>query len=277
MNYLVVKKKGIQGEFLKVISSDNDIYQLPQNLHNGVPYNASYKIEEDEWFTIDNFSEKEFYIDFLSRDFLSTDFNQISQLDYKKLEYLCSIQENFYLFQKIYETNIIRKKFLSFSATPVLVEREEPILILNTIPDAIYDNASDLLYFRKISTLTSIFRGIEILYKEATQAETEQFLRSSFIRLEEGYNADKVKTANRKRIALAMDTLQTFSPQARQSIFTYIKEYCDELDYDVLQNSFKIQSEEDLKKLLYGIEQRYYTTILGNEKRLANSVMVLNS
>lgn len=134
------------------------------------------------------------------------------------------------------------------SATPVLVDSEnEPILILNKIPDAIYDKDFDLLYFKKLSALTSIFRGIETLYKEATQGETEQFLKNDFIRLEEGYNVNKVKTANRKRIALAMDTLGTYSPQDQQSIFAYTKEYCGELQYDENQKFFRIKSEDDLK------------------------------
>ena len=34
-------------------------------------------------------------------------------------------------------------------------------------------------------------------------------------------------------------------------------------------------SEKELKELIYGIEQRYYTTEIGNEKRLANSVIKL--
>lgn len=278
MNYLVSKTKGVQGEFFKVLSSEGDIYLMPQNIQNGVPYSPSYKLDEDEWFTIDDFSNKEFFIEFLSRTFISTDYNQVTLQNYSKLEYLCSVQGETYFFQKIYESNLIKKKFLSMSATPVLVDSEnEPILIINKIPDAIYDKESDLLYFKKLSALTSIFRGIEILYKEATQVETEQFLQSNFIRLEEGYNVNKVKTANRKRIALAMDTLGTYSSRDQRSIFAYTKEYCGELQYDENKKFFRITSEDDLKKLLYGIEQRYYTTLLGNEKRLANSVMVLNN
>lgn len=278
MNYLVVKTKGVQGSFFKVLSSESAIFQLPQNLDNGVPYTPTYKLEEDEWFTIDTFSEKEFYIHFLSKTFISTDYNQLPQQYYSKIEYLCSCQGGIYYFQKIYESHIIKKKFLSFSNTPKLIESEnEPILVLNKFSDAIYDKSTDILYFKKLSTLTSIFRGIETLYKEATQAETEHFLQNKFIRLEEGYNADTVKTANRKRIALAMDTIQSFTERDQKNIFSYIKEYCDDLSYDERQNYFMIKSEEDMKKLLYGIEQRYYTTILGNEKRLANSVMVLNT
>ncbi len=39
--------------------------------------------------------------------------------------------------------------------------------------------------------------------------------------------------------------------------------------------SFNIGSEENLKQLMYRIEQRYYTTPIGNEKRLANSITTI--
>ena len=44
----------------------------------------------------------------------------------------------------------------------------------------------------------------------------------------------------------------------------------------VSENSFEVGSENELKMLLYGIEQRFYTTPVGGEKRLANSVITLN-
>ena len=54
-------------------------------------------------------------------------------------------------------------------------------------------------------------------------------------------------------------------------VFTYIGEYCPELK--VSETSFEVGNEEELKMLLYGIEQRFYTTIVGEEKRIANSVV----
>jgi len=44
----------------------------------------------------------------------------------------------------------------------------------------------------------------------------------------------------------------------------------------VSENSFEVGSENELKMLLYGIEQRFYTTPVGGEKRLANSVITPN-
>ena len=64
------------------------------------------------------------------------------------------------------------------------------------------------------------------MYREATQDETEEFLENDFILLDEEFTAVNVKKANRKRIAMA--TLATFTPVQKQSIFTYIREYCED-------------------------------------------------
>lgn len=113
-----------------------------------------------------------------------------------------------------------------------------------------------------------------MLYREATQEETDSFLANDFICLKDNYSSSKVKTANRKRIALAAKTLSELGESDRRNIFTYIGVYCPDLKAS--ESSFEVGSENELKMLLYGIEQRFYTTPVGNEKRLANSVIALN-
>ncbi|CAM3931847.1 hypothetical protein [Mesobacillus zeae] len=270
MNYLVAQTKGKDGKILKLIS-DKVIFNLPDDLDNAKIFNSDYKLEDDEWFHIPNFSSEEYCIDFLIREFISTDYDQIGRDDYKNLLYLCSFQENIYYFQKITQSLIINKKWFKISGEPVL-EDQSPIIVINENPDAIYLKSNDTLYFKKISRLTSIFKGIIDLYKEATQQETEDFLKSDFIKLEEEYDASKVKTANRKRIALAMDTLKEFTPKEKRTIYSYIKDYCGNLPFEEEESKFKIRNEDELKHLLWGIEQRYYTTPVGKEKMVANSV-----
>lgn len=187
---------------------------------------------------------------------------------------MCAYQTGVYYFQKLSSNQVIRKKYFSFSTAPTLVENE-PIIVIDTFPDAIYIKNDDILYFKKLNAITAIFKGIDELYKEATQEETESFLENDFIKLDDNYTADKVKTANRKRIAMAMETLQKYSSQEKKDIFVYIREYCDDLNFDENDENFSISNEDELKKLLYGIEQRYYTTKFGNERRLANSIIAL--
>lgn len=158
----------------------------------------------------------------------------------------------------------------------VNVEEDGNRLVINSMPDAIYLTASDTLVFRSLSSIASIFDGIDELYKEATQEEVEDFLEESFIELTNEYCVDSVSRPNRKRIALAMATLDAMSEDDREGMLSYIESYCeDKLTYDRENKKFEVATDEDLKLLLYGIEQRFYTTPIGQEKRLANSVMRL--
>ena len=44
----------------------------------------------------------------------------------------------------------------------------------------------------------------------------------------------------------------------------------------VLKNGkFEVSTDSNLKKVLYGIDERYYTTPIENEKRIANSIIRL--
>ncbi|MGM0846495.1 MAG: hypothetical protein ACQEUT_16085 [Bacillota bacterium] len=269
MNYLVASTKGKEGEIYRVLSGK--VFELPQDLDNPKIYNSDYKLEDDEWFHIPNFSNEDYCIEFLKREFISTDYDQIQTIDVKSLLFLCSYQEGIYFFQKITPSSIVNKKW--FKIGEPVIENHSPIIVIKEVADAIYVKSEDTLYFKNISSLTSIFKGIIELYKEATQQETEDFLRSDYILLDEGYDALKVKTANRKRIALAMETIKGFSVREKSAIYSYIKDYCSEkLSFDEVESKFKIKNEDELKHLLWGIEQRYYTTPVGNEKMIANSV-----
>lgn len=269
MNHLLAKTKGRNGDFFKVISN-RQIFDMPDDLNNAVEYNSDYKLEDDEWFAVTEFSEKEYCIDFLTTRFISTDYNQLARAEYTNVEYLVAYQTGVYCFQKLSSSQIIRKKYFSISDQPDLVD--SPIIVINQVPDAIYVKDDDTLYFKRLPAITTIFKDIYELYKEATQEETEEFLQNDFINLDESFTADSVKKANRKRIAMAQETLKKFKPKEKKLIFSYIREYCADLEFDENDENFSISNEEDLKKLLYGIEQRYYTTRIGNEKRLANSI-----
>jgi hypothetical protein len=269
MNHLLAKTKGRNGNFFKVISN-RQIFDMPDDLNNAVEYNSDYKLEDDEWFAVTEFSEKEYCIDFLTTRFISTDYNQLARAEYTNVEYLVAYQTGVYCFQKLSSSQIIRKKYFSISDQPDLVD--SPIIVINQVPDAIYVKDDDTLYFKRLPAITTIFKDIYELYKEATQEETEEFLQNDFINLDESFTADSVKKANRKRIAMAQETLKKFKPKEKKLIFSYIREYCADLEFDENDENFSISNEEDLKKLLYGIEQRYYTTRIGNEKRLANSI-----
>ena len=73
---------------------------------------------------------------------------------------------------------------------------------------------------------------------------------------------------------MGLKILDKLSDTDKQTLGKYINEYCgDKLGYDKESNKIKVGSDRDLKLFIYGVEQRYYTKILGNEPCIANSVI----
>jgi len=272
MNHLLAKTSGRNGDFYKLIS-DTNIFELPDSVTSSTSYNADYNLDEDEWFAVENFSEQDYCIPILQRDFNSTDYNRLPALNNSFIGFLTfyNSDENNYYFQKVNKRHIISARM--FSLTNLEMVNENKVLVINEDPDAIYVKSNDKFYFKNISKLTTIFKGIDTLFKEATDAETESFLEHSFLNLGEDFDHTKVKTANRKRIALVTEKLSNLNESQKQQIFNYIGDYNSDLVFD--NGTFDITNEEELKQLLYGIDERYYTTAVSNEKRLANSVKAI--
>lgn len=275
MNYLIAKKKRTKNTYYLVLSQEDRVYELPNDLLNIKPYNTNYKLEDDEWFGIQNFSNTKYCIQLLIQDFSSAEHHQIGNNQYKNVKFFCTYQDGGdYCFQKFVYSNIISRKWISLSGEPE-IKVNQPILILKTMPEAIYKKSTDILYFKSLSDIKSIFPEVIELYKEATDEETDGFLNSDFIDLYNGFDKTKVNTTNRKRISMAIETLANLEEEHKVQIHNYIKGYCPELEFSDEHNTFSIGTEEQLKNLIFGIEQRFYTTIVGNERRLANSISKL--
>ena len=60
----------------------------------------------------------------------------------------------------------------------------------------------------------------------------------------------------------------------KKEIYHYIAEYCPGISNG--KNRFHVKTNDDLTLVLYGIEQRFYTTPVGDEKRIANSVIKIS-
>jgi hypothetical protein len=271
MDCLLLKEKGKEKDFLKLLS-DQGVYNISFDFNNSIFYEPDAAIDEEQWFKIDDFSEKEYCLEILKqKGFDSTDFDMADKnirLDYAN--YLLSYQnKNYFIFQRIYSRDIVRKKRVTFIKDDFKID-ESTGFTINEVPDAIYLKDQDCLYFKKLETISPIFKGIDILFQEATEEETEEFLDSDFIDLNEDYDVKKVNKSNRKRIALAIKTLRELSPEKRTQIFTYTYEYYPNLDFD--GKAFKINNDKDLKELLYGIEERLFTTPISGEKRCASRI-----
>ncbi|WP_163400633.1 hypothetical protein [Flavobacterium fluviatile] len=235
---------------------------------NGVDYNPATLIENEELYQLKSFSNSEYILDFLRHELDTVNQDQISKADLKKLSFICTVQANLYFFQIINSSFFISKKW--FSIEELTLETEKPIITINPFADAIYDKNSDILYFKKLPAAQKIFKGMDQLYKEATEGETQTFLDNDFLDVNVAFVAKNVTVPNRKRIALVNETLNNLSNDEKLAIYDYTNEYAQVTFQD---GKFKIESDDDLKFVLWGIEQRFYTTNIGGEKRVANSII----
>ncbi len=272
MDYLIAKlKKEKENPYEKLWSGDTEIYEMPGDLGGAIQYEADRKLDDDEWFKIENFTNQEYCIDIIKSEFRTPLYPEINKARTSEIEFIFDYSNGVYYFQRILKRNLLVQKRLTLGDN-ISLDNGERSIVINDLPDALFVVESNILYFKKLENITAIFNGIEIMYKEATKEETEDFVKNSFIELGQNYSVDKIKTMNRKRIAMAIETLKTFDNNQRKEVLEYTHKYYPHLEYEVDKEIFTINNENEMKYLLWGIEQRYYTTPITKEKRVANSV-----
>ena len=262
----------------KVLTSTEEIYssQLLSLEHN-CPFTEGTELDDDEWFKTELFNKKDYCLPILLEDIASTQYDQLQESKYSDLDYLVAVQDsgNTFCFQRITSQSILKRKVLSLSQAPAIHKMEKTIL-LEDIPHAIYKKDENCLYFKRLSTLTPIFKGIDSLYREATHDEATAFMSSSFMDTARQIDIGKISSANLKRIHAASEKLSSLTDKQREKILNYIHKYKSDIPYDATTNKYTITSNTELQFLLWGIEERYFSTITKKERRVARSVMRLN-
>ena len=259
----------------KLLSRQENLFDLNVENLTLVAYDVDHNLDEGSWFKLEEFSKKDYFLDYLGRAFVPAEYNNLTKEDFIKISSLCSIQGCNFFFQKVTPSTYLCKKFIGFGDAAHL-ENSDTRLYINSDPDAVYLASQDILVFKKLATISSIIPGIDTIYKEATNDEVQGFLSKDFIELNDGFNFEKVSKPNRARIALALNSLEHMDSGEQENILVYIHGYSDkQLVYNKDKKVFSIQNDEQLKILLYGIEERFYTTPIGKQKRLANSVQSL--
>ena len=162
MNHLLaeIKKHGRSDKTFKLFSETVEIYPLPTDLDHPQEYDSDYKLEDDEWFHIPNFKSSDYCIEILTKDFSSTEYNNITKLQQENIKYLISFQEydddtSYFFFQKVNPSQLLRKSWFKISDSPKL-EKDSPIIVVNDYADAIYVINKDVLYFKKLTSISTI-------------------------------------------------------------------------------------------------------------------------
>jgi len=260
----------------KVLSDEALFDPLAISENHLIHYTPTYKLDDEEWFVISEFSTRKFSIDILEDEFVSIDYSQMQRSDFEKISFIFSVQADGFYFQKITARKTIRKAKLLELGEAARMQNIANSFHISSYPDAVYLKEKDILVFKSLERISSIFKGIDTLYREATNEETNEFLGNSFIVLNDGYGGDKVKKANRKRIAMVIDKINDMNKEEKEVLLYYIADYCDSLKFDKENMQFEVSSEDDLKQLLNGISENYYTTAVSKEKRIANSTLTID-
>lgn len=291
MDYLLAKIRG-RGAGLSMVLSDQTVFEDIPNFTNARTYDDDYKLRDEEWFVVNEFSTKPYCLDVLKNDFDATVYSNLSKQLYRKIAYVISVQEDeegnlIYIFQNVTSSLLLSKqKFISFGPIDIAVAgvnntdqaslvNNENILVLKNIPDCYYVKAEDKLFFRNLSSITSVFNGINELYNEATDEEVQTLFDMEMINLGADFGVDKVRIPNRRKIKEALIKYESFSEERKRLLPLYVGKYCPRL-FDENTQKFNINSEKELTELLNGMNQRYYTTEIDGEKRIANSVTVVS-
>ena len=232
---------------------NKEIYNIELKEIESIKYDSNTILSDNEWFFIEEFTKQNYCLEILKNNFSTAGYNDLEKNCIKELHYILIENEknNCVYIQKITKSTIIKQKMISLESKKYKLLESEPLLVFKDYPDAILDIKENKFYFRNLSILTSIFNGIDELFREATDEEMNIFLKNDFIKLDNETEKKKKKLLN------------------------YTSKYCKKLPYD--NGKFKISDEQQLKELLYGLQERYYTTEIGGEKRIANSIISIEN
>jgi hypothetical protein len=267
-----IKRRTKNHGFYK-IGSELNFFNFNPSDYSLVSYDPNTLIEEGELYKIESFSSQDFFPPWLNSGIDSKDFNQIEASHYSSISYIIEVLQNKdFCFQLAGGSTYLRKKKFIELGDELRVEREKTLIIIKDIPDAYYEFASDTLVFSNLVVLDKIFDGASELYKAATDQQVQSFINNPCITLANGFESKKVSVLNRKKIALCLDSFSALLPADQANVLAETKVDAPDIVCKDTGN-FIIGDDKALKLFLYGLQERYYTTKVGKEKRIANSVL----
>lgn len=282
---LYAKTNGKDGGHKIIFSSkaeieQTDFFDIP-DIDTGklYEYNPEMNLEIDEWFYIDLDDEhmqcvEEYIINAAD----SVNINPIESSDYSKIIAIYKtfgIDKVSFVLEKITNSSrITNRRFLNlFGDHPELIMQQSSIIFSGKV-DAYFDGEKRI-YFKSFSTIRSLFDGIEDYYREATQAEVEEFCACSILRVAD-HATDKIGIRSLKRIAAIMvdPEINLKDDKFLQKLKTYACKY-PESQLQLEDGKIVINNEKDLSAFTMLASGRYYKSELTGEKMAATSATKL--
>lgn len=165
----------------------------------------------------------------------------------------------------------MKKKWFSWDGDILRYQEDEGIIYINPIPNCIYDTSTKVIYFMDIAKAYGIFSSLKLDYQAATDDETNRFLQSDIVDAH-ALPMEKVGVSNRKRITSVLAKYESYNSKEKATLREYIKKSVgDNLGFDDKAGKFLVNTDTQLRLLLYGIQQRFYMPPLEDEVQVATS------
>ena len=227
--------------------------------------------EANQWFKIDGFDQKEGFLPLLAQQINAADLESLDRQQYDNIEFIAFFDQGRYYMQKITRGNYLKKKWFSWDGDILRYQEDEGIIYINPVPNCIYDTNTRAIYFMDIAKAYGIFSNLKLDYKAATDDEANRFLQSDIVDAQT-LPIEKVGVSNRKRITSILTKYEAYTPDEKATLKEYIKKSVGaNLDFDDNAKKFVVNTDTQLRLLLYGIQQRFYMPPLEDEVQVATS------
>lgn len=269
------------GVFIAKIKDDDECwYKIVDQIMNdelseivlgdAVAYDPN-NTEANQWFKIDGFDQKEGFLPLLAQQINAADLESLDRQQYDNIEFIAFFDQGRYYMQKITRGNYLKKKWFSWDGDILRYQEDEGIIYINPVPNCIYDTNTRAIYFMDIAKAYGIFSNLKLDYKAATDDEANRFLQSDIVDAQT-LPVEKVGVSNRKRITSILAKYEAYSSNEKATLREYIKKSVGgNLDFDDKDKKFVVNTDTQLRLLLYGIQQRFYMPPLEDEVQVATS------
>lgn len=269
------------GVFIAKIKDDDECwYKIVDQIMNdelseivlgdAVAYDPN-NTEANQWFKIDGFDQKEGFLPLLAQQINAADLESLDRQQYDNIEFIAFFDQGRYYMQKITRGNYLKKKWFSWDGDILRYQEDEGIIYINPVPNCIYDTNTRAIYFMDIAKAYGIFSNLKLDYKAATDDEANRFLQSDIVDAQT-LPIEKVGVSNRKRITSILTKYEAYTPNEKATLKEYIKKSVSaNLDFDDNAEKFVVNTDTQLRLLLYGIQQRFYMPPLEDEVQVATS------
>lgn len=264
----------------KELDEIKKLYTIPELTDElSIAFDPEKKLAQDEWFYIKpNLDQKKTLINPYLETIESIDtINPITAEDYPNIRAISLVEKNEgveYLFlTKVYPRfYTMKKKIFSWNDGPVL-ETQSSTVDFTAKLDAFWKDGK--LYFKSYNNIKSVLNGLEDFYRVATEEEKNDFLKKDFFECDDLNIV--VKQRNLRKIASVLESITWSDSKTRKKYIDYANLY-PTLGVNISDSGkMKIESNQDITRILNVLEERIYTTPITGEAREANSVTALTN